>query len=153
MRNPEIAAILHRDRWSITHGVGDVGPYVLRFQQELLPVSDTSGYSELLTILWPYAEEDTGALPSSADLAAMEVFEERLHAALEHDAHAVITAVLTFDGARQWVVYTSDFMECGQRITDMPQNEDPYPIEMHAKDDPGWDYLRKEVLHGIQVDG
>jgi hypothetical protein len=152
VKNPEVAQILEGDRWSVAHGTVETGPYILRFRRELLAVKETSGYSQLLTILWPYADGDSGLMPSSEDHAAMVEFEEHLREAFEHDGHAIIAAILTFDGARQWVVYTDDFMECGRRIAEMPQNEDPYPIDMNTKDDPEWEYLRQEVLHGIQPD-
>ena len=60
----------------------------------------------------------------------MEAFENRFCQAVEHDAHAVLAAVLTFDGARQWVIYTSDVQECGARLEAMPQEPEPYPLEL-----------------------
>lgn len=69
-------------------------------------------------------------------------------AAYEHDFHAVLTAVITTNGARQWIFYTSDIDECGQRLTAMPQENEPYPIELTADDDPDWSFLRQNVLAG-----
>lgn len=152
MKSSKVAQVLKDDRWSVANGHTQNGPYIIRFRTPVLAPPDTAGYPERLTILWPYAEEGSGALPSDVDIAALEQFEDRLCAALEHDAHAIVTAVLTFDGARQWVVYTSDFRECAERVGDMPQNADPYPIEMQAYDDPEWTYLRHEVLKRVQPD-
>ena len=56
----------------------------------------------------------------------MRVFEDRLCDAWEHDAIAVLTAVLTFDGARQWVFYTADTEQCGSRLNAMPQEQERY---------------------------
>ncbi len=146
----KVAELLKDDRWSVAHGVAGIAPYIIRFRMPVLSPPDTAGYPERLTIFWPYAEESSGALPSDADTAALEEFEERLCAALEHDGHAIVTAVLTFDGARQWVVYTSDFRKCGERIGAMPQNKEPYPIDMEAANDPDWKYLRDEILKRVQ---
>jgi hypothetical protein len=85
-------------------------------------------------------------MPDNFESEAMGEFEDRLCAALEADAHAYLAAVLTFDGARQWVFYTDDVAECGRRLEAMPQNEQPYPIELDAFDDPDWSYLRKQLL-------
>jgi hypothetical protein len=79
----------------------------------------------------------------------MEVFENRLVPALEGDALAALVAVLTFDGARQWVFYTSDVKACGGRLEAMPQERDPYPIELDAFADPEWGYLRDQILAGV----
>jgi len=146
MKNPEVTRILNADRWVLARGELDVGPYLLRFREGLSSVADTSGYTRLLTIVWPYDDEGSGTLPSPSDLAALEQFEDGLCNAFEQDGHAIVTAVLTLDGARQWVVYADDISGCGHRIASMPQNEDPYPIELHARDDPEWTYLRDQIL-------
>lgn len=144
MKNPAVARIINDDQWTLVEGESEGTPVIVRFREPLLTVSNKSGYGELLTILWPYAEEDSGALPNPEDSEAMEEFEERLFTALEHDAHAIIAAVITTDGARQWFVYTDDIEECGERIFNMPQNEEPYPIDMETDEDPQW-----KVLHQI----
>ena len=150
MKSAKVLKLLSEDRWSATDGVTESGPFIIRFRTPVLGPGDTAGYDKLLTIVWPYADEDTGALPSERDSIALGEFEDRFCAAFECDAHAVLTAVLTFDGARQWVVYTGDFQECGQRLGAMPQNEQPYPIELDARSDPEWNYLRDEILKRVQ---
>jgi len=111
------------------------------------------GFDRLLTIVWPYADEDTGTLPSADDSEQMAQFEDRFCKAVESDALAILTAVLTFDGARQWVFYTGDVAECGKRLSQMPQTSDPYPIELTTEADPEWAYLRNQVLARIPDDG
>lgn len=128
---------------------GDVA--LIRFRSPVLGGSEVPGYSWRLAILWPYADAESGAMPTSQAQQEMDVFEARLFEALGHDAHAVWVAVLTFDGARQWVFYTSDWEECGRRIAAMPQEAEPYPIEMEAAEDPKWLYLREQILSGIEI--
>ena len=79
----------------------------------------------------------------------MKVFEERFCQAVEQDACAVLSAVLTFDGARQWVFYTDDVKGCAERLGAMPQETEPYPLELTAQDDPEWSYLRDEILKRV----
>ena len=150
MKSAKVLKLLSDDRWSAADGVTNSGAYIIRFRTPVLEPTDTAGYDKLLTIVWPYADEGSGALPTAADSEALSEFENRFCDAFEHDAHAVLTAVLTFDGARQWVVYTGDFQECGQRLGAMPQNEQPYPIELNARSDPEWNYLRDEILKRVQ---
>jgi hypothetical protein len=85
-------------------------------------------------------------MPDEPTSAAMVSFERRLANAWEDDCLAVLTAVLTFDGARQWVYYTKDVPECGRRLNSMPQEPEPYPIELTAEQDPDWSYLRDQIL-------
>ena len=88
-------------------------------------------------------------MPSADDTERMAEFEDRFCAAVEHDATAILTAVLTFDGARQWVYYTGDVQECGERLNNMPQSDEPYPLELTTEQDPRWEYLRDEILKGV----
>lgn len=53
--------------------------------------------------------------------------------------------VLTGRSEREFVFYTSDPQEFVQRLSQMPQNEDRYPIEIHAIEDQDWKYYENEV--------
>lgn len=84
-------------------------------------------------------------MPDDSDSTAMAVFENRLCDAWENDGLAFLAAVLTFDVARQWVFYTDNVAECDERLAAIPQEADPYPIELATEEDPAWAYLR-EIL-------
>ncbi|MBS0265689.1 MAG: DUF695 domain-containing protein [Planctomycetes bacterium] len=122
------------------------GVALIRFRTPVLGGVDMPGYHWRLVVLWAYAEDGSGELPSPEASEAMDVFEERICEAWGHDNHAVWVAVLTFDGARRWVFYTSDVEECGRRLAEMPQEQEPYPIEVEAEEDPKWLYLREQIL-------
>src|SRR5262245_16865605 len=101
MANNKVAQVLRKDRWTGVQSENDVGPFVLRNRTPVLAPPDTKAYSRVLKIVWPYAEENSGAMPSTADSEQMAEFEHRFCEAVERDATAILTAVLTFDGARQ----------------------------------------------------
>jgi hypothetical protein len=154
MSNSKVSQLIREDVWSAIAREGDeeFGPSLLRFRTPVLGPPDTVGYPERLRILWAYANEGSGELPSEEESAALGEFENRLCPGLEHDDHAALVAVLTFDGARQWVFYTKDCRECVRRIEAMPQNEDPYPIEIDARTDAEWIYLRHVILKNVDPD-
>lgn len=127
----------------------DTGPFVIRFRTPVVQPGQAGDHRRRLIVCWPYADEDSGAMPSPSDSEAMEVFENRLCDAWERDALAVLAAVLTFDGARQWVFYTGDIEECGERLHAMPQESEPYPIELTTEEDPDWSYLREQILGSV----
>jgi hypothetical protein len=86
-------------------------------------------------------------MPDSETSKEMTRLEHHLCEAVQHDAHAVLTAILTFDGARQWVFYTFDVKEFGQRLSVIPDYYgEPYPIALTTKEDPTWSYLREQIL-------
>lgn len=144
-----ITRVLTADQWAASDGFVDDAPFIIRFRTPVLRAGEVDGYEHRLSIVWPYADEDSGAMPSDDDSEAMRQFEDRLCMALEHDAHAMLAAVLTFDGARQWVFYAKDIPECGHRINTMPQNDDRYPIELTCDHDPDWTYLHDQILRRV----
>ena|SRR5579859_15891 len=147
MKTFTISGLLKQGGWSVARS-GDGSPdfFFLRFRTPVLMPAEVESHPTRLSILWPFADEDSGAVPDPEALEAMTVFEDRICAAFESDSLAVLTAVLTFDGARQWLFYTRDLNECGRRLHTMPQEPEPYPIELVAEPDPGWSYLRDEFL-------
>jgi hypothetical protein len=150
--NRNVSAVLAADRWALAKAKAEAGPLVLRYRTPILGPDNVEGYHRVLRILWPYEAEDSGAMPSTSESAEMGQFEDRLCGVLEVDAHAFLAAVLTFDGARQWVFYTADVGECGRRLEGMPQNAERYPIEIDAFDDPTWQYLRTQILKRVPMD-
>jgi hypothetical protein len=81
-------------------------------------------------------------MPTPEESEQMADFENRFCESVEHEATAILAAVLTFDGARQWVFYTRDVQKCGERLN----SSEPYPLELTAEQDPEWAYLREKVL-------
>lgn len=79
---PDVYAVLRADTWALAQASAQAGPFALR-------------------ILRPYDAERSGAMPSADDSAEMNQFESRLCNALEIDAHALLSAVLAIDGAKQ----------------------------------------------------
>lgn len=134
------------DQWSMGEIWNDKITGLCRWRTPVLAPPDVNGYDRVLKVVWIYADENTGAMPSYEQSEQMSVFENRLCAAWEHDGHAYLAAVLTFDGARQWVFYTFDVPECGRRLHGMPQEAERYPIELITELDPEWSWLRHQIL-------
>lgn len=144
-----VEALIRRDKWSIAEARSELGPAMIRFRTPVLSGRDAPRHGRVLRILWGYAAEGTGAMPERADSSAMQRFEDRFIHALEHDAHAVLVAVFTFDGVRQWVVYTGDPSESRRRLDGLPRDAAPYPIELADEDDPRWRVLHEEILRDV----
>ncbi len=132
--------------WAAATGGDPESPMLLRFRQPLPAPAEVAHLDQVLRVLWIYADEGTGALPTDEDANRMARFENELCDALERDQTAILTAVLTLDGARQWIFYTGDVQSCGDRINRMPQEESGYPLELDTFADSAWSYLRQDIL-------
>jgi hypothetical protein len=141
-----VRELIEQDHWTGVAGQVPERHYLLRYREPVLQPLEVAEYPRCLRVVWAYDAVGSGTLPDERVSGDMRTFEDRLSASLEHDAVAVLTAVLTFDGARQWVFYTDDVQACGARLNSMPQESEPYPIELDVFDDPAWQYLRGQIL-------
>ncbi|MEM7165626.1 MAG: DUF695 domain-containing protein [Planctomycetota bacterium] len=135
--------------WAGLDGQTGDGAFNIRFRTPVIEVGETSGYGDHVLVVWPFADEGSSALPDDAQALQLAQFEKLLCDAWEGDGLAFLAAVLTFDGARQWVFYTADVPSCGQRLTTLTQTHEAYPVQLTRNADPDWSYLRDSVLQQV----
>lgn len=97
-------------------------------------------YPERLNVIWTMSEQDENGLATDDESDRLTTFENRLVAALERTSAGVLSVVLTTGGQREFVFHTADRGDFLQRLTDMPQETERYPIEIHGNRDPEWVY-------------
>ncbi|MBN2877675.1 MAG: DUF695 domain-containing protein [Bacilli bacterium] len=97
-------------------------------------------YPERLNIFWINQQTSESGIPTEDELNAQQLFEDRLVEAVESDFHSVMSMILLGKNQKEFVFHTSSPNEFIQRLSDMPQEEDPYPIEINHNADPEWDY-------------
>ncbi len=93
------------------------------------------------------AKAQPDGLASREELEPMQAFENRFIDATEPKEIAILTAVLTGRGEREFVIYTQSKEGFVQALTHMPQEQERYPIEIHAENDSSWSYYHNEVDH------
>ena len=84
---------------------------------------------------------DENGLPSAKEAEFLSTFEDRLVAAVEKDKTVWLIAVVTGRSEREFVFYLQEPQQFLQRLTDMPQEDKRYPIEIHLDEDPDWLYF------------
>lgn len=145
MSSATIKAAVERDRWAVGQGENEGKPLIVRFRPEMRVIEDVTGYPELFLVNWNYSPDSEG-LPSDEETEALDEFEDVMLTSLERDCHTVLTCVVTNDGSRQWVFYSSGIDEAVERINALPQKKTPYPIELMADEDEEWVYLKENIL-------
>jgi hypothetical protein len=130
--------------WSLGEGNVEGHPLWIRWRQ--MPDDFPRGrYPERLNIFWAGAAADENGYPEGNSRQQMEAFEERLTEAVEADQQSILAAVLTRGGDREFIYQTGDPGEFIRRLTAMPQESDPYPIEIHRNADATWDYVADAI--------
>ena len=84
--------------------------------------------------------EDGLATPE--ELNKQQVFENRLCDAVHRDRHSILVLALTSNGEKEFVFHTCDVDGFMQRLTNMPQDSERYPITIQRNDDPDWEYVK-----------
>ena len=149
----EVEQLLKDDRRSLAEFPADTGPALLRYRTPVLGPDETGSHPLLLIIAWAYGEEGSRELPDSAITAELGSFEDHLCDAVQRDTLAILTAVLTFDGARQWVFYSRDTAEFARRLSVIPDyHGQRYPIELTTQEDATWSYLREQIVQQVHPD-
>src|SRR4051812_38500422 len=98
-----IEQILRDDRWSLAEGHFDTGLCLVRSRTQVPAADATGDHTRLISIEWAYAEERSGDLPDEPTQEEMLQFEYDLRDSVQEDALAILMAVVTFEGVRQWV--------------------------------------------------
>ena len=80
-------------------------------------------------------------LATDKEADALGVFEDRLVLAIEQDRQSVLAAVLTCDGKREFVFYTSNAENFINLLNEIPQELERYPVELSCNTDPEWQYF------------
>ena len=133
--------------WTVAEGHTGQYPFTVRFRQ-FPPDFPRTAYPKRLNIFWSMRLPDKNGLASREELEDLQTFENRLVAALEKDESVWLAAVVTGRSEREFVFYlqrTQQFLQC---LTDMPQEQERYPIEIHMEEDPDWSYFDDLVPNG-----
>ena len=125
--------------WTIAEGHTGEYPFQARFRR--MPAGfPRADYPQRLDIFWTMRQPDDEGMASRNELAALHVFEDRLIPAVEQDESAWLVAVLTGRSEREFVFQVVDPELFLRRLGEMPQEADPYPVEITLTDDPDWAY-------------
>jgi len=126
--------------WTLAEGHTGEYPFIVRyrlFSQDF----PRDVYPKRLNIFWSMTLPDENGLPSPEEAGFLETFENRLVAAVEKDKTAWLVAIVTGRSEREFVFHLQQPQQFLQRLTDMPQEDERYPIEIHLEEDPGWLYF------------
>ena len=130
--------------WGIAKGATDEYEFEIRYREFSIP-PDIDKYPQRLNIFWSMNETFENGFASENELAKMHSFENRLVEAVESDEFSIMSMILTGNACREFVFHTPDPQEFVNRLTNMPQESDAYPIEISCNEDPEWVYYYDEI--------
>ena len=136
--------------WTLIEAKNDEGPILVRRRD--FPGDFPKGdFPHRLNVFWQMTESSPNGMPEDAESDRMRTFEDRLIEATEPDHQTVLSLVVTGKSQREYVFHTRRTDEFLRRLTDMPQESEPYPIEIHHTEDSAWEYVDR-VLSDFTFD-
>jgi hypothetical protein len=146
-----LSKFLDDDEWAGVAGRHLTIPFNLRYRMAVLTKTQPDGYDQLLKVAWTFVMKNSIAMPEKEDAQRMYAFERSFCKSIKWGCMAILTAVFTFEGTRQWIFYTKDVEECRRRL-DQLLSRTPYPLELNSQPDPEWSYLHEHVLKQAPID-
>jgi hypothetical protein len=131
--------------WTVTQARNDAGSVVVFRHRKFSADFAKSSFPHRLNVFWTSGASTESGLPDESDSKAMGTFEDRLVDATESDEQSVLSLVVTGKNQREWVFHTKSTEEFLRRLTAMPQERDPYPIEIHPTPDSEWEYVDRVI--------
>ncbi len=126
-RHPDVAPrsvtdVLARDDGWVTRARGGLEGVdnIFRFRRDAGPTLEVSGYPFLVWFMRRYPVTEASSRPVGPALAEFDDFERALKASVEHDASAILVAVMLGKGQGQYLVYARDEAETQRRIEALP---------------------------------
>jgi hypothetical protein len=126
--------------WALAEGHTGEYPFVIRYRQ-ISPNFPRDRYPKRLHVFWSMALPDENGFPSAEEAKKLDTFENRLVEAVEQDVSTGLVAVVTGRAEREFVFYLQDPELFLQHLTNMPQEHDRYPVEIHCQEDSNWSYF------------
>jgi hypothetical protein len=142
--------------WSMAVGDDEGRPVLFRVRTEMPAELVRAGLPHLIAMLWPYQPDNDAGLPSSADAEQMSAFEDCLTNALQATDQAIMTAVVTGTGLREWQWYVRDPEETMRRVQEAISAAGlSVPVEFAGDPDPQWEGYQRAlaILNSLASDG
>jgi Family of unknown function (DUF695) len=127
--------------WILAQRQTDRGLSLIRIQK-LEAAFPFGRYPERLNVIWSFRDMGPDETPSDEESAAMASFENRICAYIEETRQAILCVVFTEPGYREYVFHcdtTDSFLEA---LSEIPQEQDRYPIEIHHETDANGDFYK-----------
>lgn len=138
------------NRWVKSDGSLNKLPITIHSRENWQAIADAGEFPICIQIAWNgTTKNESNAFPTQEEMQTIEAFHHQLQLNLESDDHAVIAMVLTHDGINQWVIYTNDIEQLKESLNKILTQEQEYPIEIVADEDPEWKTFKK-VYQAIQ---
>lgn len=128
------------DNWHLLQGHHHGRPMLVRYNAGAEPLAGRGTHDIRVGVAVPFNVPDPDGLPELVEGETLELFEDELVELVA--GRATLVAVITADGMREFVLYTSDGRWLGSFRRALEQAIPTHHVQVDAKPDPQWDLYR-----------
>ncbi len=143
--NPELANLNIEDSWSVVEGEYNGKPLIARINTGLRPLVADSRYQHRIGVAVPFTSAGEDGLPSGEESWQVAEIEDLIAAALEEHHESLFAAIITTNGVREFVFYTSDPGAVEKKLAVLAKKIDSHQIQRVTHLDEGWTVYRQFV--------
>jgi hypothetical protein len=108
MMEMQIESQVVQTRWGLAIGEDQQSPVIVRYLQQPGTEESQGRFSRRVLIQWQYEAMMANGMPTRDQSHQMDIFEGALLKTVEHAGQGLLTAVVTQDGSREWLMAVAD---------------------------------------------
>jgi hypothetical protein len=131
--------------WTMFHGEFDGKPLIARANAGLKPHVGHPNYSHHVGVSIPFQNPDQNGFPQSDEAAELMNIEDKICAELEIGNQSLFAAVITTNGMREFVFYTSNPEAVQTKLEKLKGEIRSHSVQVIIKHDANWNTYREFV--------
>jgi Family of unknown function (DUF695) len=128
--------------WTVAEGTHEGRPVATRFNIALRPIAGREEFPDRLGIVVPLRNPNDRGFPSRAELRQLDEIEELIDKRLSGGNQSILAGVITSNGLREFVVYTSNVDEAASKASALAKEVSTHEVQIIVRSDPAWKVYR-----------
>jgi hypothetical protein len=133
------------ERWAIFQGEYDGKPLIARINRSAKRYTRGKAYPYQVGCAVPFHQAAANGMPSESELADLAVLEDALRAELEANGKSFLVLVITTNGMREFVFYTSDAQFVEEQCKKVGDTVSSHDFQLIIQHDPNWSVYQRFV--------
>lgn len=128
--------------WSVAEGTHEGKAVATRFNVALRPIAGREEFPDRLGIIAPLREANDRGFPNRGEIRQLDAIEELIEKRLGGGNESLLAGVVTSDGVREFVVYTSNLDAAKTKADAVTREITTHQLQVIVRNDPQWRVYR-----------
>lgn len=145
MMEMQVESQVVQTRWGLAIGEDQQSPVIVRYLQT--PISDEirRRFNQRIRIQWQYEAMMANGMPTRDQSHRMDIFEGGLLKMLEHTGKGLLTAVVTQDATREWLMVVAEIKSVTKLVEKLASTVEEGKVSIDIPTDSSWGDLTELI--------